>query len=427
LIKARLRSILPPSVAVLATGNALSIVIYVSALPILSGMYTPNEFGAFAIWLTVLSAVTLLAGLRLEIGIVSAGSTEDANSLARAIVQISSYFCSALLVGAILLIPVSARFPAVSPTIILLTPIATWFNVLQTVGYRLNNRNQNFKRMTIAKSAGSLAGVTIQILGAIVTPSAETLVLGFLVGLITNTMIQSFGHWRVVTGLASNSTRSARHLIRDRAAMIRFLLPSQILAVTSAPIATASVGAAGGLALVGFFAAGQRIFGAPTQVIGQAANDVYFERLSRLSRNRLEIRTITLRSLLVMSFVGTWIAVGGFSLAPYVVTRFLGPAWQDATSVLQATAVLYGLGFAVAGIDSGAWALGRYRYSLAWQAARLVLGLVVLQLAVLNVLNNEEVVWGIVCYATALNVAYAFYMLSISSASQSQIASKPTT
>ncbi len=83
---ARLKSLLPKSsfarnVAVIAGGTAAGQSIVVLASPIITRLYTPEEFGVLAVYTSFLGILSVLASLRYELAIPLPEKDRDAASL----------------------------------------------------------------------------------------------------------------------------------------------------------------------------------------------------------------------------------------------------------------------------------------------------------------------------------------------------------
>lgn len=83
------RSILP-----LMSGTIIAQVIPVAISPILTRIYTPEEFGVLALYVAILSVVTVIANMRYEIAIVQPERDEDA----RALFHLSLLICFVLFI-----------------------------------------------------------------------------------------------------------------------------------------------------------------------------------------------------------------------------------------------------------------------------------------------------------------------------------------
>lgn len=82
----RLKALLPKSsfarsVAVLAGGTAAGQAIVVLASPIITRLYTPEDFGVLAVYSSLLGILSTVAALRYELAIPLSEKDEDAAAL----------------------------------------------------------------------------------------------------------------------------------------------------------------------------------------------------------------------------------------------------------------------------------------------------------------------------------------------------------
>ena len=66
---------------ILMTGTAISQAIPVAITPILTRIYTPEDFGTFALYLSLLTIFSVFATARYEMAIILPAKDEDAFSL----------------------------------------------------------------------------------------------------------------------------------------------------------------------------------------------------------------------------------------------------------------------------------------------------------------------------------------------------------
>ena len=86
-ITAKLKQLLPNnrfarSVSVLAGGTAAGQLIVIAASPILTRLYTPEDFGLLAVYAGILGILGVIANLRYQLAIPLPDSDEDAASIA---------------------------------------------------------------------------------------------------------------------------------------------------------------------------------------------------------------------------------------------------------------------------------------------------------------------------------------------------------
>ena len=89
-------------VLTLLTGTGLAQLIALAAAPLLSRLYTPEDFGVFALYLSVVSLLAILATGRYELAIVLPEDDDDARHLL-ALALLISLVVSAASLGLVLL------------------------------------------------------------------------------------------------------------------------------------------------------------------------------------------------------------------------------------------------------------------------------------------------------------------------------------
>ena len=80
-IKNRAKSEFTKNVLTLMTGTSIAQAIPIAITPILTRIYSPNEFGLFALYMSIVSVVVIMATGRYELAIVLPKNNEDAANI----------------------------------------------------------------------------------------------------------------------------------------------------------------------------------------------------------------------------------------------------------------------------------------------------------------------------------------------------------
>lgn len=278
------------NVATLMTGTVLAQVLTVLASPILTRIYSPDNYGILSLFISIMAVLAIIACWRYELAIVLPEKDEDAvNLLVLSIIV-------ALGMGLITLIAV-AFFHAQVAHLLKAPELDTWLWLLplslllaglfQAFNYWSTRRKQ-FGRLAVRQITQSTVSVATQITGGLITkPAAGGLIGGSILGQLAAT--SQLG-WQIA--------REEGKLIRDkcnRADMIKlaaryknfplFSSWSALLNSLSAMLPSLMLGYFFSTAVVGYYALGQKVLSLPMGVVGNSVAQVFFPRAADAQRD----------------------------------------------------------------------------------------------------------------------------------------------
>lgn len=391
------------NIAKVASGAALGQLAAVLASPLITRLYSTDEFGVLSVYASLLAVLAVAATLRYEVAVpLPETDTEAAPVLGAALL---SGFASAALVG--LALVVGGEHVARLLNVEALAPLL-W---LVPIGALLVTVYNSFSFWAIRRSAFGVIARTkvMQSLGAIaVQVAAGTLGAGSAGLLAGHVMGQSGGIASLATTLRTADVTPVTWA-KIRAAMRRyvrfplFTAPGALMNVAAMHVPTVAFAALFGPATAGVFGLTQRVLQLPMRVVGDAIAQVYFGDIA--SRRRDDPAS------LAPQFVKTVGLLLGLALLPTTLLFLYGPelfgfvfgaAWRQAGDFGRALAPALLLQFAISP-TAHLNALERNGLFLAWNVLRLGLVVAVFAYAVYKGLTPEATV---TVYALAMAASY---------------------
>ncbi|WP_297758814.1 oligosaccharide flippase family protein [uncultured Shimia sp.] len=349
----------------LAAGTVLGRAIALVALPIVTRIYAPEDFALLAVYLSLVSLVSVIACFRLEIAIPLADDDEDAVNLL-ALALLALFFVAGLALIAVLSMPGTlAQWlgkPEIAPYL-WLVPLGIAMAGSYAAFQFWATRARRFGAIARTRIGQAMAGVaTMLSLGwAGIAP------LGLLLGNAFNT-----GAGGLSLGFALRSDR----------ALLRNVTPGQMKAalrkyyrypVYSTPEALFNIAgiqvpmlliAAHGDAEAGFLLLAMQIMTAPMTLLGGSISQVYMSRAPEEFREgRLAPFTLSIVRRLVMVGTGPLILVG--VLAPIVFPWIFGADWARAGEIVTWLVPWMALQFIASPVSMVMFVVGRQRAMLA--------------------------------------------------------------
>jgi O-antigen/teichoic acid export membrane protein len=317
------------NVSVLVGGTAFSQLIGILALPILTRLYTPQDFTVLATYISILGLLLSISCLRFEIAIPLPKEQKDAIHLFA--LSIISLFCIVLLT--IIAVTLGANVVNVLTNQLLeeylwLLPLGVLFGgMYSTLSYWMI-REKKFPLVARTRMTQAISGATTQIgsgyLG--ITP------VGLLLGQVLNSGAGIFSFVKVFVKeykplLSKISLSKLTSLFKQYERFPKYstweaLMNSAGIQIPILIIATLAIGAE-----AGFLMLAMRILSAPLGLIGNAVSQVYLSEAADKYDNGY-LKDFTVKTILVLAKLGILPLFLAGILAPYVIPVVFGNAWQ---------------------------------------------------------------------------------------------------
>lgn len=191
------------AVSVLVGGTAFAQGLAILALPILTRLYTPEEFALFGIYTSLLLTLSVASCLRFEIAIPIAESDSEAIHLV--FLAVLSNFVISLLLGLIIWVFHSEIILLLKQpdftSLIWLVPVGVFFVGLYSTVQYWATRKKQFPIIAKSRMVQSISGVSVQLVMGALGFSA----LGLIVGQIIKV---SAGVWQLVINFLHEASRA---------------------------------------------------------------------------------------------------------------------------------------------------------------------------------------------------------------------------
>lgn len=179
------------SVFILVGGTILGHAITMITLPVITRIYSPNDFGVLATFTAILATISVIACLRFEIAIPIADNDMDAYYLA-ILSMVSSFIISACVAGVIFIFPdfLTQTFgnEALSPYLWLI-PLGIFFTGTYGLTQFWGIRFKKFMLISKSRVAQSTATSVTQVgSGLVLGATPKGLLLGYLANVLVGTV-----------------------------------------------------------------------------------------------------------------------------------------------------------------------------------------------------------------------------------------------
>jgi lipopolysaccharide exporter len=296
----------------LTLGTAIAQVLTVVATPVLSRLFTPAEFGVFAVFLSVTTVIATFVTLRYEIMILIPKEDWEAECLVflclltavclGSVIALTSwvlpnYFHDALGIGVI-----SSWLPLVC--------LIGIVNGITTTSIGWLNRVKLYKEIAILRIAQSTLFASIAILLGIGDIEA-----GLLLAQASSALILALFVIRYLPALSLREIWPIVSVAKKYSRAPKYLLPTALIDVITMQLPVLLIGTWYGASEAGQFSLAWRVLILPTLLVGAAFGQVFFQRFSSTwpdSRAAWALLT------------GTWKALALIGVLPMLLFIFAG-------------------------------------------------------------------------------------------------------
>jgi len=300
---------LKSNVFVLMAGTLLSQLLPFLISPILTRLYTPEEFGTFGLYFSISMIISVFITGRYEMAIILPKSDN----------------ASANVVGLSLLITVVVSAAVFLITIFLKHSIAILFNSdrienilfllpltmlaigsYQTFNY-WNNRKEHYKRLAVSSVARSVSSSAASVAFGFTSFKAFGLIVGDTIGQLIASFFLFIRTWRNDKTIFKGITKKG---MREQALRYqhfpKFNVASGLSEKLSGHIPVLMLSGFFGEAITGLFSLSQRIVAAPGAIIARAVGDVFRKQATveyQVNGNCIALFNKTFRQLTFLGFM----------------------------------------------------------------------------------------------------------------------------
>lgn len=404
------------NVSVLTSGTVFAQALMVAALPVLTRLYSPEDFSLLAVYVAIISIVTVVSCLRYNIAIPLPEHDEDAMALL-AVALLAA--CGASLLSALLVILVpegTARLigqPGLQPYLWMVPVgvfIASVYNALQYWA----SRKKRFGLVAHTRMTQAVGGIGTQTAIGVSAPSPFGLIFGQMLN-------GGLGIW----GLARDLWRQDRevlrrvggaHLIGTASEFRRFPIwsvPEALLNTAGVQVTVILIAAVAAGPEAGFLMLAMRVMGMPMSLVGRSVSQVFLaEAPAKLRDGSLAAFTRSTMWTLFRNGAPPLVAVG--ALSPLLFPLVFGAEWARAGWLVAWMTPWFVLQFVASPVSMVLHVTGRVSLALALQAFGLVLRLGMVLLAVAFAAENLSEI-----YAISGALFYGVYLIVVLSVATS--------
>jgi O-antigen/teichoic acid export membrane protein len=351
--------------SLLFTGTLLAQAVPALISPILTRLYSPSEFGAFALFTSIASLIGIIGTGRYEFATLLPTSLKGASAVTGLVFAISG------IVGILAFVfftintatawiktpdlgPLTAAFFGIYPLV---------FGASQALNYQ-RNRIGDFKKIAISRVAQSLTAGFVQISGGVLGLKSVALVIGSLLGQATCATVLA------VKLPLDKRALNGRTIMRQARRFWKFpvySLPGDLVNTVAQQVPVFLLAAKFGVAAAGFYGLTQRVLGVPFSLLATTVADVFKSQATRDFTRTGSCRRIYVKCFFALGTISLFL-FGSFALfAPRLFSLFFGQKWAEAGEYARILSLMYVVGFVANPLSYTFYVVELQWVALVWQ------------------------------------------------------------
>jgi O-antigen/teichoic acid export membrane protein len=365
------------NVSILISGTALSLIVIVLTTPLLTRLYTPEEFGGYSIYVSILYTTSVMASLLYESAIPLPKEEDDAvNLLSLALIIVLGMSVLTLLVVWLFRHSMASimNIPHLEEYLWLLPLSLFGFGVFQVLNTWLI-RSEAYPYMAKGKVFMNMSQVFSQISLGLLHVGPVGLVAGEVMGRVVGSS--------TVLRLSFSSIRTRLNKINLRkmwTLAIRYkYFPlisswSSILSAASGHLPVFFIAASFGSKAAGLYMLGQRVLSIPDALIGFSVKQVYFASATKQIRSTADpLNKLFWQMVWKLSGVSFLIISLIMFVAPWTFGHLFGEEWIESGTYIQVMGILYFFQMVVGPITSNFYIFEAQRLHFLGEGIRFIL------------------------------------------------------
>ena len=379
LSKLKPKSEFSKNVLTLMTGTTIAQAIPIAISPILTRLYTPEDFGVFALFFAITSIFGSIANGRYELAIMLPKKDEDAiNIFALGFIINIAMSLSLLLIVLIFhdYIVKLLNNKEISPWLYFIPISVFLMGIFNLLNY-FNNRMKQYKDLAKANVYKSIGNAVIQLSLGFLKAGAIGLISGQIFSqIISNTKL--FLNIKKLDLLKYIKKNKIIFLGKRYKDFLKFSMLAILINMFSQHIISIVIPIFYNITTLGFYSLVQRVLGIPSALIGNSIGQVFFQQAAKeMHETGKIIHTFdsTFKRLII---IGVPFYTFLFFTVKYLFLLVFGEKWMIAGTYAQILIPLFFVKFIVVPISNATSVLEKQKLLFFWQVGLLLLSLIIL-------------------------------------------------
>ncbi len=333
-LKAFLSSSYYRNVLTLITGSGLSQLILIGLTPILTRVFSPEEFGVYSTYLAIVIILAMIATGRFEIGILIPEEERDALGLFLAGFYLSIIFTIVLFLAAPFLVKLAWVKQLLGPGLIeyyYLLPIGILLHAMLVLVSYLANRSKHYRQLSEGRIVGSSSNGLLSLALGFAGYTAVGLLFSKLISLLLESWFTGRKLWSKVKHAVQNiGWTEIKKLIQQYRNLPLFSTPEGLLNNGFRQMPVLVLTAIYAPELAGFYGLAVSVLSKPLGTISTAFGQVFFQRAAQEAKNVSKLQRLFRNDLFFLFGIAVLPSLVLMIWAPPIFAFVFGEEWRTA-------------------------------------------------------------------------------------------------
>jgi len=330
------------NVAIMMSGRMIAALVALFTVPIVARLFTPDDFGVAAMFVSIVGIVSTIASLRYGATLMLPKDDAEATKLMALSYRITIFVCFLLLICTGLYKLSGETWSALELIggWLWLLPLAILFASALNIQESWLTRKKSFKVVSSSLVVGNATTSAVRIgFGALLGSSVLGLIAGYFLGILFRIAVQSSA---ARDGVRSAFTRvgwpEMRRLARRYSDFPKFNAPAGFVFELGQSMPTLLFGAMFSPAAAGFYAMANRLTQVPITIVAASMRRVFLQKAAEISNRGGSLRKAFLLSIGGLAVLGVVPFACLWTYGQTLSTWVLGERWFEAGRYLEVMA-----------------------------------------------------------------------------------------
>jgi len=391
------------NILLMSGGRIVAQLIPILITPIITRIYSPEEFGLFAVFLTVVSFIAMISNGRYCLAIL----LPRKKIYAQRLVLISILFTSGISLLFLILVGIfNDQFFSLLNIQelkgqLLLFVLTILFIGLHEALYYYFLREKHYKKLANFAIVQAITMISVRLLMGLLGYSQTGLMFSYFAGYFVSTVLLLYNLDFKLRN--KYSIGDLKKVFIRYISFLKYSLFSDSLSVLASTSPNVLLNNLFGSTSAGYFSLSEKVLGSPIWLITSSVSDVFKQEFSEQNREGKDCRILFLKTFKTLLFLGLIPFSLIFLLAPFVISPLFGEVWSPVGEYIRIFSIMYYSSFVVNPLKSVAYIIKKQQYMIAFELLKLIALMVAFSVGYyLSDLRVALILWS--CLITCVNI-----------------------
>lgn len=314
---------------IMILSSGIAQIILIITIPLISRLYSPNEFGVFTLFSNIVTVLIPIINARYDLLIITTKSVRKAN-----ILSTISFIISLVIIS--ILVPVSIIYVYLHPEYLLETTLLLLMLLLVSLTNIFTsylNREKNYRMLGLINISRSFFMAFIQIVLGYLSLGSIGLIIGFAFSYIAGVTI-GFNAFKAHFKLVKNKNIIIKQFIDNKNQLV-FSTPSILLNSLSFSIVVFFISILFTSEDVGIYGMVIRILGVPITIISTGLSKIFMQSSNEYYKSRGSFRKQLTSFSIILIGLSIFMYTPFYFINDDLIISILGREWVSAILIIK--------------------------------------------------------------------------------------------